>query len=89
MSDDAILTEVREGVLLATFNRPERMNTLSAALTDGLIEMLDFASKSDDVRAVVLVLRQPDGRLATGAGSPPSLCRPSESSRRVSPGWKS
>ncbi|MGE0572943.1 MAG: enoyl-CoA hydratase/isomerase family protein [Dehalococcoidia bacterium] len=54
MSENAILTDVREGVLLATFNRPERMNTLSAALTDGLIQMLDFASKSDDVRVVVL-----------------------------------
>ena len=45
---------VEDGVLLATLNRPERMNSLSAELTTGLLDAVDRASKDDDVRVMVL-----------------------------------
>ncbi|MEO2169864.1 MAG: enoyl-CoA hydratase-related protein [bacterium] len=52
---DALLTELDEaGVLLATLNRPEAMNSLSAELSAGLLQTLDRASRDDDVRALVL-----------------------------------
>ena len=46
--------EVRDGILLATLNRPERMNSLSAELTRGLLAAIDRASRDDDVRVMVL-----------------------------------
>lgn len=49
-----IEVEVTNGILVATLNRPEMMNSLSAELTSGLIEALDRASTDDDVRVVVL-----------------------------------
>jgi 2-(1,2-epoxy-1,2-dihydrophenyl)acetyl-CoA isomerase len=45
---------VDEGVLVATLNRPELMNSLSAELTRGLVEAVDRASRDDDVRVMVL-----------------------------------
>jgi enoyl-CoA hydratase/carnithine racemase len=54
MTEKAVLTEIKDGVLVTTFNRPERMNTLSPELLGGLTEALDFASKSNDVRAILI-----------------------------------
>lgn len=54
MSEPAILHERTDGVLVATFNRPERMNTLSPALTNGLLETVRIASEDDDVRCLVI-----------------------------------
>ncbi|MEE8338303.1 MAG: enoyl-CoA hydratase-related protein [Dehalococcoidia bacterium] len=45
---------VEDGVLVATLNRPERMNSLSPALTTGLLDAVDRASRDDDVRVMVL-----------------------------------
>jgi 2-(1,2-epoxy-1,2-dihydrophenyl)acetyl-CoA isomerase len=52
MSD--IEVEVENGVLTATLNRPERMNALSTELRIGLLDVLDRASRDDDVRVMVL-----------------------------------
>ena len=46
--------EVSDGILVATLNRPEKMNSLSAELTSGLLAAIDRASKDDDVRVMVL-----------------------------------
>ena len=52
---DALLTELDDtGVLLATLNRPEAMNSLSADLGAGLLQALERASRDDAVRALVL-----------------------------------
>lgn len=45
---------VEDGILLATLNRPERMNSLSPGLLQGLQGALDRASRDDDVRVMVL-----------------------------------
>jgi 2-(1,2-epoxy-1,2-dihydrophenyl)acetyl-CoA isomerase len=54
MTDQPILHERTDGVLIATFNRPERMNTLSPDLTQALGETLRLASEDDDIRALVI-----------------------------------
>jgi 2-(1,2-epoxy-1,2-dihydrophenyl)acetyl-CoA isomerase len=52
---DHVLTEVRDdGVMIATLNRPETLNSLSGEMGTKLIEAVKFASQSDDVRAFVL-----------------------------------
>ncbi|MCA9826131.1 MAG: enoyl-CoA hydratase/isomerase family protein [Dehalococcoidia bacterium] len=52
---DHLLTEVREdGVMVATLNRPETLNSLSGEMGTALIEAVKFASESDEVRAFVL-----------------------------------
>lgn len=54
MSDE-LLTEIRDdGVMVATLNRPETLNSLSAQMGELLIEAIEEASRSDDVRAFVL-----------------------------------
>ncbi|MET4808268.1 enoyl-CoA hydratase/isomerase family protein [Limibacillus sp. MBR-115] len=50
----------KEGSLLwVTISRPERLNALDAAARDQIVESLDFASRSQDIRAIVI----------TGAGN--------------------
>lgn len=46
--------EVNEGILVATLNRPEKMNSLSADLTTELLAAVARASEDDDVRVMVL-----------------------------------
>lgn len=46
--------EVTDGVMVATLNRPEKMNSLSAELTAGLLAAIERASEDDDVRVMVL-----------------------------------
>ncbi len=54
MSELPVLTERIEGVLLATLNRPERMNTLSPDLIAALTETVRMASEDDEVRVLVI-----------------------------------
>ena len=41
MSEPAVLTEVREGVLLVTLNRPEQRNAVNRAVAEGVAAALD------------------------------------------------
>src|SRR5918999_3206173 len=59
MSDDPVLTERRDGVLLITLNRPEARNAVNLALAEGVAAALDDLDGSDDVSVGIL----------TGAGS--------------------
>lgn len=45
---------VEDGIAIATFNRPDRMNTFNVAMTQDLIALFDRTDGDDDVRAVVL-----------------------------------
>lgn len=46
--------EVTDGVMVATLNRPEKMNALSPELTASLLATVERASEDDDVRVLVL-----------------------------------
>lgn len=54
MSDDLLVDVDEHGVMLATFNRPEQMNSLSADLRNGLHDALERASEDDSIRVLVL-----------------------------------
>jgi 2-(1,2-epoxy-1,2-dihydrophenyl)acetyl-CoA isomerase len=54
MADELILTEVRDGVGVATFNRPEVMNAFTDDMRQELLTALEGFSGDDDVRCIVL-----------------------------------
>ena len=49
-----LLSEIRDGVLVLTLNRPEAMNAIDVALRQALIEALHAANHDADARAVVI-----------------------------------
>lgn len=52
--DDPVLYDERDSVAILTLNRPDRMNTLTDALIQGVADGIDRAAASREVRAVVL-----------------------------------
>src|SRR4051812_43394313 len=53
MADD-VLYEVRDGVAVLTFNRPERMNGWTTEMEDLYFDLLLQAETDTDVRAIVV-----------------------------------
>jgi enoyl-CoA hydratase/carnithine racemase len=51
---EQILTEIADGVMTITLNRPERLNAWTARMGDELIEAFDRADADDDVRVIVV-----------------------------------
>ena len=51
---DLILSELNEGVLTLTFNRPDRKNALTLAMYTTLADQLSQAQENPEVRVVVL-----------------------------------
>jgi enoyl-CoA hydratase/carnithine racemase len=45
---------IKGGVAEVTFNRPEQMNTFSAAMADDFYRLLDFTDADDEVRAIIV-----------------------------------
>lgn len=55
MSEPAVLRELTEdGILIITLNRPERMNALSAGISDGILEAVKETKWNDSVRVLVI-----------------------------------
>lgn len=54
MEFEQIITEVDDGVLTITLNRPERLNAWTTAMGRELIEAFDRADADDEVRAVIV-----------------------------------
>lgn len=54
MSDVLIIEKLEGRVALLTFNRPEKMNALNAAVREALVAALDELRHDDDVRVLVL-----------------------------------
>ena len=54
MTDQPVLTERRDGVLVITLNRPEARNAVNAALAQGLAAALDELDGDDELRVGVL-----------------------------------
>ncbi|RLQ21875.1 enoyl-CoA hydratase [Seongchinamella sediminis] len=53
-AQQAVLTELSEGVMLITLNRPQSYNAISRALVDGLVAAMRQAEADDTVRAIVM-----------------------------------
>ncbi len=54
MSDPAVLTEERDGVLLVTLNRPEQRNAINLAVAEGIAGALDRLDAETGLRVGVL-----------------------------------
>ncbi len=54
MAEPVLLSERSGNVLVLTMNRPNKMNALDLALTEGLVQAFEAADADADVRAVVL-----------------------------------
>ena len=54
MTDEAVLTEVRDGVLVVTINRPEARNAINGAVARGIAAALDRLDGEDGLRVGVL-----------------------------------
>ena len=54
MTEDILITEIRDGVATLTLNRPRQMNALSAELRRRLVAALDGLAGDDAVRAVIV-----------------------------------
>jgi enoyl-CoA hydratase/carnithine racemase len=50
----ALLVERVNTVLVLRLNRPDRRNTISRALLDGLFDAFDMADEDDDIRSIVI-----------------------------------
>ena len=54
MSDEAILTETRDGVLIVTINRPDARNAVNGAVATGMAAALDRLDAEDDLRVGIV-----------------------------------
>src|SRR4051812_18212075 len=54
MSDEAILTEDRDGILVVTINRPDARNSVNGDVANGMAEALDRLDADDDLRVGVI-----------------------------------
>ena len=54
MSDDAVLTERRDRVMLITLNRPDQMNAINGALATGLWAAVEELDADPGLTAAVL-----------------------------------
>ena len=54
MSERQILTQIEDGVLTITLNRPEKLNAFTRDMQQQRIEALDQADADDEVRAVIV-----------------------------------
>jgi enoyl-CoA hydratase len=54
MSDEPILTETRDGVLIITINRPEARNAVNGGVATGMAAALDRLDAEDDVRVGIV-----------------------------------
>jgi enoyl-CoA hydratase/carnithine racemase len=52
-SQTQLLREVRDGALVVTLNRPERLNAFTLTMAREIVGALDFADATDSVRAVI------------------------------------
>ena len=53
-SSSDVRYEERDSIAIITLNRPEKLNTLTEAVVQGIADAIDAATASRNVRAVVL-----------------------------------
>ncbi len=54
MSNNEVLTEVRDGILIVTFNRPEAKNAVNRALAEGVAAAMDQLDSDDSLRVGII-----------------------------------
>lgn len=51
---ETVLVDVRDAILTVTLNRPDRLNAYTPAMMRDLVDVLDAADATDEVRAVIV-----------------------------------
>ncbi len=54
MMSEVVLTDVNEGVMTITLNRPEAKNAVNLAVAQGIAAAIDELDRNDDIRVAVL-----------------------------------
>jgi enoyl-CoA hydratase/carnithine racemase len=54
MAYETLLTQLEDGVMTVTLNRPDKLNAFNATMQRELIDAFDSADKDDDVRAIIV-----------------------------------
>ena len=54
MTSEYVLTEIKNGVLVITINRPDKLNALNKQTIEELHETLVDAENQKDIRAVII-----------------------------------
>ncbi len=54
MSERQITTQIEDGILTITLNRPEKLNAFTRQMQQHMIEALDEADANDEVRAIIV-----------------------------------
>jgi len=47
-------TNIEDGIMTITLNRPERLNALNMLMIDEMIDALDYADENDEVRVIIM-----------------------------------
>lgn len=54
MSDEPVLVEIKDGVMVVTLNRPHAKNAANRALAEGVAAAMDELDSNDDLRVAIL-----------------------------------
>ena len=54
MAYETLLTELADGVMTVTLNRPDKLNTFNTAMSRELIDFFHGVNAMDEVRAIVV-----------------------------------
>lgn len=54
MTDQVILTDIKDGIMTLTLNRPDRLNAFTRGMLDQMIAAFDVADADDAVRVVIV-----------------------------------
>lgn len=54
MSDNPVLVEITDGIMVVTLNRPQAKNAANRALAEGVAAAMDELDSNDDVRVAIL-----------------------------------
>ena len=54
MTYETLLTELQDGVMTVTLNRPDKLNAFNTAMSTELIHFFHAVNAMDDVRAIVV-----------------------------------
>ncbi|PLW83088.1 enoyl-CoA hydratase [Kineobactrum sediminis] len=54
MSDEPVLVEIKDGIMVVTLNRPQAKNAANRALAEGVAAAMDELDSNDDLRVAIL-----------------------------------
>jgi enoyl-CoA hydratase/carnithine racemase len=83
MAYETLLTQLEDGVMTVTLNRPDKLNAFNTVMSRELIDFFHGANAMDEVRAIVVTARAARSAPAptSRAAAAPSRCGTTEAHR--------